>query len=253
MQQLKRALVAAFAVTMITLPATASAQALPAAKDLIDKHVQAIGGRDAIMKLTSVEQKGIMEMAAMGIAAEFTVSAAKPNKMAMHMTIPGMGDIQQGFNGEVGWNADPMQGPRIAEGEELVNRKESADFLESFGVFDAAGFTSMETVEKTMFAGEDAYKVKLVRKNGRESSEFFSVASGLRIGSQSKVVSPMGEVEINATVSDYKDFNGIKMPTRLAQQQSGQDIVMTMNVITFNAVTDEAFALPPAVNALVKP
>jgi outer membrane lipoprotein-sorting protein len=253
MKQLTRALVAAFTISTITLPAAASAQALPSATEVLDRHVKAIGGRDAVMAITSVEQKGTLDLAAMGISAELVVAAAKPNKMAMSMSIPGMGEMQQGFNGEIAWDNNPMSGPRLAEGEELTNRKESSSFMESFGVFDPARFTSMEVVEKTTFAGEEAYKVKMVRKVGPVSNEYFSVGSGLRIGSQTTAVSPMGEIEINAVVSDYKEFGGIKMPTKMAQSQAGQDIVMTFSNISFNTVKDDAFAIPEAVKALIKP
>lgn len=253
MNQVTRALVAAFTVTTITLPAALSAQALPSAKEVLDRHISAIGGRDAVNAITSVEQKGTLELAAMGISAQLTLAMAKPNKMAMTMSIPGLGEMQQGFNGAVGWDNNPMQGPRLAEGEELANRKESASFTEGFGLFDAEKFTSMEVVEKTQYAGEEAYKVKLVRKVGRPSNEFYSVATGLRIGSQSTAVSPMGEIEINAVMSDYKQFGTVKMPTRMAQSQAGNDITMTFTEITFNTVKDDAFALPEAVKALIKP
>jgi outer membrane lipoprotein-sorting protein len=39
----------------------------------------------------------------------------------------------------------------------------------------------------------------------------------------------------------------------MAQSQAGNDIAMTFSDITFNEVKDDAFALPPAVKALVKP
>ncbi len=253
MNQLSRALVAVFTVSTITLPSLASAQALPTAKEVLDRHVQAVGGRDAIMAINSLQQTGTLEMAAMGISAELSVAAARPNKMAMTMSIPGMGEMQQGFNGEVGWDNNPMSGPRLAEGEELTNRKESSNFVETFGIFDAEKFSEMTVVEKTQFNGEDAYKVKLVRKTGRPSMEYFSVASGLRIGSQTTAVSPMGEIEINAVLSDYKQFGNVKVPTKMAQSQAGQDIVMTFNDVKFNEVKDEAFALPEAVKALIKP
>jgi len=253
MKQISRALVAAFAVTTITLPSLAGAQALPSAKEVLNRHVTAIGGLDAITAINSMQQSGTMEMAAMGLSAELSMAAAKPNKMSLTMSIPGIGEMQQGFNGEIGWDNNPMSGPRLAEGEELTNRKESSSFLESFGVFDPARYTSMEVVEKTTFAGEDAYKVKMVRKVGPSSMEYFSVATGLRIGSQTTVVSPMGALEINATLSDYKQFGAVKLPTKMAQSQAGQDMVMTFTNVKFNEVTDAAFALPEAVKALVKP
>ncbi len=253
MKQLSRALAVAFTVTAITLPAALGAQALPSAQEVLDRHVQAVGGRDAIAAISSVQQKGTLELTAMGMSAELQLAIAKPNKMAMKMTIPGLGEMQQGFNGEVGWDDNPMTGPRLAEGEELANRKESASFSESFGVYDPERFTSMEVMEKTQYAGEEAYKVKMVRKTGRPSMEYFSVATGLRIGSQSVTPTPMGDVEVNAVLSDYKQFGSVKLPTKLSQSQAGQDVVMTFRDITFNTVTDDAFAIPAAVQALIKP
>ncbi len=253
MKHLTRALVAAFTVTTITLPSLASAQALPKAQEVLDRHIAAIGGKAPVKAISSLEQRGTMELAAMGISAELSMAAAQPNKMAMTMSIPGMGEMQQGFNGEIGWDNNPMTGARLAEGEELANRREASSFSESFGLFDPAKFTAMEVVEKTQYAGEEAYKLKLERKVGRPSMEFFSVATGLRIGSQTTAVSPMGDLEISTVIGDYKQFGAVKLPTKLSISQGGQDIVMVFSDVKFNEVKDDAFALPEAVKALVKP
>jgi outer membrane lipoprotein-sorting protein len=253
MQQITRAVTAAFAVAVLSLPSLAGAQALPTVTEVLDRHVAAIGGREAAMSVSSIQQRGTLEMAAMGISAEVTLSAAKPNKSSMLMSIPGLGEIQQGFNGDVAWSNDPMSGPRLAEGEELAARKASSNFEESFGIYDMEKFTSITVVEKTMFGGEDAYKLEFVRKVGPKVLTYYSVATGLYIGSQTSVVSPMGNVEVNAVASDYKTFGKLKLPTRIAQSQAGQDVVITLSDVKFDAVTDDAFAIPAAVKALIKP
>ncbi len=252
MRLVSRTLSTVLAVSTFALPALAGAQALPSVTEVLDRHVQAIGGRDAVMAISSVQQKGTLEMAAMGISADVVVAIAKPNKSNMTMTIPGLGEIRQGFNGEVAWENNPMSGPRVAEGEELETRRASSNFHESFGVFDLDRFTSVKVVEKTQFGGEEAYKVEMIRKVGRPAMSYFSVATGLYIGSQTTAVSPMGELEINAVASDYKTFGKLKLPTKLSQSQAGQDIVINFTDITFDTVTDDAFALPPEIQALVK-
>jgi hypothetical protein len=253
MQQITRALTAAFAVTVLSLPSSAGAQALPTVTEVLDRHITAIGGRDAALSVNSIQQRGTLEMAAMGISAEVTMVAAKPNKSAMLMSIPGLGEIQQGFNGEIAWSNDPMSGPRLAEGEELATRRASANFEEAFGIYDMEKFTSITVVEKTLFGGEDAYKLEFVRKIGPKVLTYYSVATGLYIGSQTSIVSPMGTVDVNAVASDYKQFGKLKLPTRIAQQQAGQDVVITLNDVKFDEVKDDAFAVPAAVQALIKP
>lgn len=252
MLHLTRAFATALTVLAVTLPSVAGAQALPSATEIFDRHVREIGGKDAVLAISSVRQKGTLEMAAMGITADVTMAMARPNKSTMTMAIPGLGEIQQGFNGEVAWENNPMAGPRIAEGEELETRKAAAGFAEAFGIYDPSKYASVTVLERATFAGEEAYKVELKRSVGPTVLSYFSVASGLFIGSQTSVVSPMGTIEVNAVAGDYKTFGKLKMPTRLTQSQAGQDITITFTDITFDTVAQDAFALPPAIQALVK-
>ena len=53
------------------------AQPLPSAADVIAKHVAAIGGRDAIMQITSMKQVGAMEITAAGMTADLDVRAGR--------------------------------------------------------------------------------------------------------------------------------------------------------------------------------
>jgi hypothetical protein len=240
------------AVALLAGPSAAGAQSLPSATEIFERHVQAIGGRDAIMAISSMQQKGILEISAMGISADVTMAISRPNKSTMTMTIPGLGEIRNGFDGTVAWDNNPMAGPSVAEGEMLEARKASADFNQSFGIYDASTFDSVTVLERTTFGGEEAFKVAVKRKVGPLVHVYYSVATGLYVGTQSSIPSPMGTVEVNAVVSDYKTFGGLKLPTRIAQTQAGQDVSITFSDITFNGVADAAFALPPEIKALVK-
>jgi zinc protease len=253
MQSVTRTLAAAVLVTALTLPSIAGAQALPAVADILDRHLAAIGGRDAVMAISSVQQRGTLEMSAMGISAEVTMASAKPNKSSMLMSIPGLGEIRQGFNGEVAWSSDPMSGPRLAAGEELAARQASAKFFEAFGIFDMDDFTSVAVLEQSTFGGEDAYKVEFVRKVGPKVNAYYSVATGLYVGTQTSAVSPMGTIEVISVASDYKAFGKLKVPTKIAGSQAGQEMVITLTDVQFDVVKDDAFAVPPAVQALIKP
>ncbi len=251
---MKRSQVAvlSFAVAAVTMPWTVSAQALPTAQAVIDKHVEAVGGKAAITGLKSMSQKGTMEITAMGMVADINLSAAAPNKQVLNINIPGLGELNQGYNGTVGWDDNPMSGARVLEGEELTARKEGS-FHEALGLYDASKFTTMEVVEKTQFAEEEAYKVRFVRTSGRESFEYYSVANGLRIGTYTKTPSPMGEVEVSAVISDYKKFGPVMVPTKVALNQAGQDIVQNITEVKFNEVDDSVFKTPASIEALVKP
>src|SRR5215207_1581297 len=80
-------------------PAAATSAHLPGAQQIIDRYVAAIGGRAAIQRLQSFRATGTFEMPAQGVRADMSMSAARPNKVAMTIDIPGMGQVVQGYDG----------------------------------------------------------------------------------------------------------------------------------------------------------
>lgn len=231
---------------------SALAQALPSAADVIAKHVAAIGGRDAVKGIKSMKQIGTMEITAAGMTADLEMTLVSPNKQSMKLNLAGLGEILQGTDGTVAWSVDPMRGPRLLEGKELDQAREQADFLAGM-TYDADRFTAMTNEGIVDFAGEKAYKIKLVRKgSGNESWNYFSLASGLQIGSESTVTTEMGTITSSTTVSGYQQFGPIKMATRSEMQAGPQKMIMTTKSVEFNTAGPEAVAAPAAVQPLIK-
>lgn len=227
-----------------------AAAALPPAKDLIAKFVAATNAGPVMAKHTSVRTKGRFEMAAAGVSGDLEISQARPNKTMMRINVSGVGQIEQGFDGTTAWSINPMTGPRIMTGKELDAVREES----SFGASSRQGpnVASAETVEKTQMNGEACYKVKVVWKSGRETQDCYSVATGLLIASVGKQESPMGSVEVTNLISEYKDFGGQKIATRLTQQVMGQEQVLIINTVDYDAADPAAFEMPAAIKALAE-
>jgi hypothetical protein len=247
----RAALVFVGAATVLGFSSTARAQA-PTAAQIIDKYVMAIGGREAISALKSMRQVGTMEMPAMGLSMDMDVSAASPNKRSMKMSIPGMGEMVQGYDGTTAWANDPMQGPRVLKDKELATVMESADFTAEM-LKDASKFKSIEVVGQEAFEGTPSWKVKFTRPSGNVITEFYAIDSGLLIGQIASQTTPQGEIEARTVMSAYQQFGPIKQPTKISVSAGPQQMQMTTKTITFNDVPDTAFALPEAIKALVKP
>jgi len=246
-----RVAVAALIVASV-VPSLGRAQAatLPPAKDLIAKFVAATNAAPVMAKHSSVRTKGRFEMAAQGVAGDLEISQARPNKTMMRINVSGIGQIEQGFDGTTGWSIDPMQGPRLMTGKQLDAIREES----SFGASSRQGpnVASAETVEKTQMNGEACYKVKLTWKSGRETQDCYSVASGLLIASVGKQDSPMGSVEVTNLLSDYKEFGGQKIATRLTQQMMGQEQVLIINTVEYDAADPATFEMPAPIKALAE-
>ena len=69
-------------------------------------------------------------------------------------------------------------------------------------------------VGRETFAGEPCYKVAITTKGGIEMFNYFSVATGLSMGSTGNLPTPMGDVFVEIEISDYKEFDGNLYPTR---------------------------------------
>jgi hypothetical protein len=238
--------------TMLASSAPLMAQSAPSASDVIAKYVAAIGGKDAVMKITSLKQTSTMQLPAMGITAEVEAYQAAPNKMASKSTIPGIGEMLQGTNGEIAWDANPMQGPRLLTDKELAQTLEGADFYGNL-LYPAERFTKMANLGLADFNGESCYKIQLVRKDsGRESMQYFSVATGLMVGAETTQESQMGSMTISSTMSDYKSFGGVKFPMKSEVNMGPNKMLMTITNVVINGAPATAFDVPDAVKPLIK-
>lgn len=243
------------AAALLVLPAAAPAQqagageALPAAADLLARYIEAIGGREALLAHETTRTKGTFSMPAAGLRGEMDIVTGSPNRMVARITIPGLGAILNGFDGEVGWAKDPMMGARILQGEELKTMRDQSHELASLR--DSSVVVSMETIERTEIDGRSCYKVRVSWRSGRESFDCYSVETGLMVASIHVQESPMGSVEMTSVMSDYKEFGGIVMPTRIVQRAAGTEQIMVIDSVEYDAVDASAFEPPPEIKALL--
>src|SRR4051794_20316342 len=71
-----------------------TAAALPDARELINRHVKAIGGRDVILSHSSMHATGTLSVPASGMTGEMEIfTAAKPNRQYVKTTVKDIGEI----------------------------------------------------------------------------------------------------------------------------------------------------------------
>jgi len=243
----------ALAGVAILGPATAagplSAQALPDAATVIRRYVEAIGG-EAMRAKQGMITRGTFSLPAMGTTGAMEVSHARPNHLVLHMTLPGIGELSSGFDGTVGWSLNPLEGPRVLSGKELQQVRDDADF--SATLRDPSLIEAMETVERSEVDGEACYRVRIAWKSGRETFDCYSVETGLLISTDLRTETVMGVVDATVLFSDYKEFDGVRLPTRTVQKVMGQEMVMTVNTVRFEAIDPAVFELPAEIKALVR-
>jgi hypothetical protein len=223
---------------------------LPAARTVIDRHIQAIGGRKAILAHASTRIVGTVTVSGNGMSGDFEIFAAKPDRALSKVTLGGIGDLIEGYDGTHAWSSSPMMGPMLSQGKELEQRKFDADFYGE--LHDPAHYTSITTVEKTTFQGRPCYKISLVRRDGAEDFDFYDVETGLKAGMIATRESPMGAVTSTVWQGDYKKFVDILQPTTIKHSNTGLELVMKVSSVEYDAVPSTTFDAPAAIKALMK-
>ena len=233
-----------------TPAAVAQQPKLPPAREIIDRHIRALGGREAILAQTSTHIVGTVSMPAAGLNGKMETFHARPNRFLQRISLPGIGDIEEGFDGTVGWTTSPLTGPLLFEGRQLEERAFDADFFDELK--SPERYTSITTVEKTAFENRPAYKLRLVKKNGAEDLEFYDVENGFKIGGIATRESPMGPMQGTTSYADYKQFGPLRQPSSLKMTTLNVQMVMSIVTLEYGTVDPAVFALPAQIKALVK-
>jgi hypothetical protein len=228
--------------------------AQPTANDVIEKSIEALGGRAAHAKLQSRSATGtiVLSTPAGDITGTVELVNARPNKVRTlvkaDLTALGAGElvVDQRFDGHSGYVLDSLQGNREMTGNQLDNMRNNA-FPHSFLTYKDLGMSAQLAGKETV-AGRDAYVVVFDPTSGSEVRNYIDAETYMPIKSVMKVEIPQlgQEVEQTNEFFDYKDVDGVKLPFRIRSSSSVQSITITVNAIEHNGKVDDAlFVKPP--------
>jgi outer membrane lipoprotein-sorting protein len=223
---------------------SAGAQALPDARQVYARFIAATGGEAAIrsQKFRHV----VAEMSMPLGTATMDLKYARPNRYAMKMEIPMFGTASSGYDGSVGWSMDP-QGARVLSGAALEQVARGADMDSNLSALER--FTDMRTMERATVDGRACYRVRMVSVTADTVFNCFDVESGFLTSVQAG--SAAAGTATTVKMSDYREFGGVKMPSRTVTSAGGQTLTVTIRSVETGPIAASEFALPPEIRALV--
>lgn len=237
---------------MLVAAVTAVAGAQAASPDAImQRYAKAIDPQGKVATIAGLTSTATVDMPAQGMTMTVKSMQRRPDHVVTTLTIPGLGEMRTGYDGETAWALDPMQGPRLLAGAEAQQLRDQASF--AVMVRDRSSYDKAESAGETQVDGETADCVKVTWKGGRVSTDCYSRSSGLLLESRSTTSTPQGEIEAVTRLYDYKAVDGILMPHRIVNQAMGMVQNITMSETRFGAMPAEAFELPAEIKALKKP
>ncbi|MEL6330423.1 MAG: hypothetical protein AAFR38_12260 [Planctomycetota bacterium] len=215
---------AALGGVIASSPAPASAGSLqpgesfPSGEELLEGHVEAMGGRAALERHKSLAIRGRFESVAFENPLRLRLWKEAPDKQHLQLTDPGVLSIDLYFNGEFAWergSRGTVVGPNErVTGDREKSFREDADFYGEASY--AKRYSALTTRGIEVVRGLDLIRVDAAANDGyRPRSLFFSPDDGLLRAI--KIVQPT-QGELTVMFLEYTEVDGVKYPSRFEQR-----------------------------------
>ncbi len=242
-------LLASFCLTVLlagSRPARAQSAApapTPSVDQVLDKFVQALGGKPAIQKITSRVAKGTFEMDQMPGAAIEEVYEKAPNKQLSVTTSESWGIAKRGFNGTAGWQDMPQAGLQDVTGSQLASMKRYADFYRDLRLKEL--YPKISVKGKESLDDHSVWVLEATPTDGTPELWSFDTESGLLVRIQGQGEGPNGTVDVDTRLGDYREVNGVKVPCLVRQSMGEFSYTIKLKDIKHNVPVDDAMFEKP--------
>jgi hypothetical protein len=206
-------------------------EALPPLDQILDKYVQAIGGKAAVQAPTSRVMKGTISVPALGADGTVEIYAKAPNKELTEWASEALGSGRIGFNGTLAWQEEDGEVK-----DQPVFAKKDADFYLPIKLREL--YPRIEFKGKEKLGNAEVYRLEAPR-NGNPKRWYFDSKTGLLL--RTEVRNPEGKLLRSEDYEDYRVVDGIKIAfTRREAHQEGLEIVIEFSQVKHNVPLDDA-------------
>jgi hypothetical protein len=223
------------------------------ADELVEKYIQAKGGRDKIKAVKTMRMTAKMTMG-QGMEAPVVMELVPAeHKLRMEFTLQGMTGVQA-YDGTNGWQVMPFLGktdPEPMTGDDLKDVKENADLVEGplFNYKDKGN--TVAYLGKGDLEGTPVQKLKLTKKDGDVTTIYLDADSYLELKDETTRTIRGQATDLETTFGNYKQVEGLTLPftieTKLKGAAGGQSQAIIVDKIEVNtAIPASRFEMPKA-------
>jgi len=219
------------------------------AEQILDKNIEATGGKAAYEAQKSQIVAGDINLSAMGVKGTM-ITYSKGSKILVVMDIPNLASSKQGFDGKTAWTQDSMNGLRKLEGAERDTLIRSAT---NSSVNWKDFFKEVNLSGKEKVGDREAYVVVMTPKTGEPQKSYYDVETFMVLRTQTTTKSPQGTFESDMAFSDYRDEGGVKMAHKMNMKIGPTEVDITITKVQINAAIDDKKFEYPAPKPAAKP
>lgn len=194
------------------------------ANSILEKYIEAIGGK---AKLDGVESYAMLAEAEMqGMKLELEMKKTSKDQFLQDVRVMGNSMQKQVVDGDKGYMMAQGQRKDLSEEELKKLKEESAAFPELNYLL--AGGIALEGVEAV--GDKKAYKLKVTD----EKTVFYDIESGLKLQEVNNIEAGGQQMQQTLSYGDYKEVSGIMFPFTLTQTMGPQKFDFIVKEIKVN-------------------
>ena len=227
------------------LPQAGAGSVQPTIDEILEKYIQALGGAEALAKLTSYTAKGTTLLYDAGRRDPTEIYAQAPGKLAtyVHQREGELARVSDGANAWVLLPLTVVQRYSLTAGA-LEGGKLDAQMAFPGGIKQF--FDHWRVSYPTTMDGHELYVVQGSRASGFLATFYFDKQTGLLVRMVRYANSAVGRVPTQIDFSDYRPVAGVMLPfKRTFGWVSGRE-ECTITEILPNVAVDEARFIEPA-------
>ncbi len=236
-------------LSLLLAPALASVAAAQTVDEVVETHLAAMGGRDALGKLTTRKATGAITISTPNgdLSGPVEIYSKAPNKsrayMSLDLSAPGVAEkmiVDQKFDGTAGWAINSLQGDMEIAGNQLDNMKNGA-FPSQFLNYKEAGM-KIELLPKETLAGKSVIVLLVTPTVGSVARVYMDAESFLLVRTTATINVPQtgGDIEQTADLSDYRAVDGVKVPFMTVNSSPIQTVTIKLETVAHNWFLDTA-------------
>jgi hypothetical protein len=215
--------------------------------EIVARHVDARGGRDALAAVRTVRMTG-RATEGPGRQAIVRREIARPGRIRTEFVFQGTTGVWA-WDGSAGWRVSPLDGrfvPEAMPAEEAAQVAEQADIDGPLVDWRAKGH-AVELVGSELLAGGPAHRLKVTPKSGAVRHVWVEAATGLVVRTESTRRLRGREVVLETVLGDYRETAGVAFARSIETGVAGRPRRLRVDVesVEVNPALEESrFQMP---------
>lgn len=229
----------------------APAQDLPGVKELVNRHIEAIGGRDALERVATRRETARNTYSFDKTLIANSTEEVSGNRRVWDWRYSDGSHVRSGFDGETAWHIKDDNAV-VMTGEDH-DRTAYFSRLDHFLKWDSL-HREANVTEVQNFYGVECYAVDAVTHTDFAIRFFFEIDSGLLRGVAYSEPGRNGRINIERLLSDYRPVGDIRIAHKgdafYRESRTGKQwrtSAVTKSIQVNVSFADEHFDLPPNV------